>query len=636
MSDILKKDPTASEPLGEDERLLQVGQWYWIKYQKSDKEPWFGCIVHLGSNYAELKSPGASYTRVLLEEFDQYCTFEPHPDQVIESNVKKQQSKVVQLMGEVQALTARLAVAPSPELTQGGHTTALAKLDPQVDFDAYKLALTEAKTSTLPTLFKKIEEANEQLAYWMTASTVPLQALSQSLKGSLKVINERIFSVELYAGLIERVVQIQDGTPAALDAKVHLMQRRCYMDEECLARYEAGGMDFKDLERFDEWLARPENLERILPHPRCIVAFKVRRDQKEIEWGGDLHLFIQLSIEAKLDDKTFLYIRNGDQLFRLSTGVEFDEKLFPDMDQDMYSGKLWAKMSGDDPDEIISDREYQGIQEGHQAKLKEWRAKRKAAEAEARRTGKESEFHEWAPRLYDTFAPFDRSSVYYDDIQAKIHDDLQTHNRIALIIQGLLDRSPVLHPHPPWQIGTPEGFQQALTLVYDVSRALPGGTPPDFEAYRRRVNLALKVGSVTVGQEDLWLLHEGQKESDRRANDWRHRGETYRPKRFEPYGNPGPGLVARVAEYAPRSKMCTFRWTRERLSHDRWGPKGRVPTKFKVSADKLLNIDAYTPGDFRQFFDDPRTRQDYLRWAPLLLTAEDYYAGKVKLDETKG
>jgi len=38
----------------------------------------------------------------------------------------------------------------------------------------------------------------------------------------------------------------------------------------------------------------------------------------------------------------------------------------------------------------------------------------------------------------------------------------------------------------------------------------------------------------------------------------------------------------------------------------------------------LLNVDAYVPGDYRQFYLDPRTRQQYLQWAPLLLAAEDF------------
>jgi hypothetical protein len=60
-----------------------------------------------------------------------------------------------------------------------------------------------------------------------------------------------------------------------------------------------------------------------------------------------------------------------------------------------------------------------------------------------------------------------------------------------------------------------------------------------------------------------------------------------------------------------------------------------VNCHIKVSASRLLNVDAYTPGDYHQFFDDPRTRALYLKWAPLLLTAEDYHAGKRKIGPEK-
>lgn len=53
-----------------------------------------------------------------------------------------------------------------------------------------------------------------------------------------------------------------------------------------------------------------------------------------------------------------------------------------------------------------------------------------------------------------------------------------------------------------------------------------------------------------------------------------------------------------------------------------------IPSRFKCSTSKLLNVSAYTPGDYKQFYADPRTRADYLKWAPLLLAAEDFYARK--------
>ena len=44
--------------------------------------------------------------------------------------------------------------------------------------------------------------------------------------------------------------------------------------------YTDGGMDFGDIGKFDKWVATPENLNRVLPDQRGIVAFQVRRHGK--------------------------------------------------------------------------------------------------------------------------------------------------------------------------------------------------------------------------------------------------------------------------------------------------------------------------------------------------------------------
>jgi hypothetical protein len=190
----------------------------------------------------------------------------------------------------------------------------------------------------------------------------------------------------------------------------------------------------------------------------------------------------------------------------------------------------------------------------------------------------------------------------------------------------------VFHPHPPWQLWTAEGFESALRLVYDDSRALTPGEAPDFETYRARLNASLRVGSITVGQDVLWELHEGEREAKRLDNDWRTRTK-YRPKTFRPYGNPGPGVLAPLAGFSKRSGTCTWKWTRRRLRGTWRGDGERIPCSFSAPAAEVLNVDAYQPGDFHQFFDDPRTRADYLRWAPLLLVAEDFKAGKRRVGD---
>ena len=60
----------------------------------------------------------------------------------------------------------------------------------------------------------------------------------------------------------------------------------------------------------------------------------------------------------------------------------------------------------------------------------------------SRRSAKERIRPGVRPELgYRCFEPFDPSSVHFDDIAAKVREDQDHHNRVALILQGLLDRS---------------------------------------------------------------------------------------------------------------------------------------------------------------------------------------------------
>ena len=136
---------------------------------------------------------------------------------------------------------------------------------------------------------------------------------------------------------------------------------------------------------------------------------------------------------------------------------------------------------------------------------------------------------------------------------------------------------------------------------------------------------------MTVGQQYQWERAEAEKENARRANSSRHQRDNWDLKFFKPQGNPGPGRVAKVVKLN-RKGHCVFEWTRKYLRVDSWCEADRpILTDTAIDPSRLLNISAYTPGDFKLFYADPRSRRNYLKWAPFLLTAEDYYAGKVKL-----
>lgn len=636
---------------------LEIGQWYWVKQYETvysededgedevrEVKPWLGCIARIGSNYVKLVGirnyQSQSYKRVLFEEFDEWCTPEANPDKLIASKVEMYRANIGELMNDVKRLTSGLGIAPKGTIAEHSEesTTALAVAHGTENIQDHKNALIRAKEETLPALFKKIENESRGMAAWMKAQLIPMEAEADNLKVSTEVIDQRIFTVELYAGLIEKTIQIKKGKPAPNDTKIHLFQRRHYMDEECLAEYEAGGMDYKSIRDFDKWLTKKANLNRILPHSRCIVAFQVRRNTKDRE-GFTLNDFIAIAQEIEADEKTFLYIRNGKQVFRLSTGIDFGEQLFPDQNQSTLLGdnSLWMEISHGCK-RVVSQREYDHIQEKRAERMAEWEEDMRKWEAkQAKKKKKEDRF--WAPNKpynMDHWQKCTPESVYYDDAMKMVAMAAMEHNRVAVVLQGLLDRSPALHPHPPWQIWKPDGFANAIELVYDSTRVLTDGDRPDFEAYRTKLNASIKKGSRTVGQQDFWERIEAEKEYQRQCDDYRVK-RAHHWVRYTPYGNPGPGIIAKVIRLG-RSGLCHYEWERERLrpkwvsdpenpGYDKLDETG-ITTRFSCGKSKILNVDAYTPGDFKIFYSDPRTRADYLKWAPLLLAAEDWHASK--------
>lgn len=626
-----------AERIEPEDATPKVGQWVWVKLSGSDHESadrhdgehhvWLGCITHVGSNFVKIQGV-RFHTRIHFDQLDERCTPEPNPTTFIAAQIDKRRERVRELLAEVRRVAAALGVTPMQALEDStDHTTqALATASGTADVKAHEAALIKAEKQTLPELFKRVENENEWLAKWMHAEVIPLKAELEHHKQVIEPIKQRIFTVQLYAGLVEQLEQIADGAPAPNDAKVHLFQRRHYMDEECLIHYTAGGMKFDDLAAFDAWLVHPENRDRLLPMPRCIVAFRVRRWPRKYDSDASIADFIKFFFESDYDKITFLYIRNGDQVWRLNTAVEFDAQLFPNREESTLlaagSGeKLWMEVAWNEPRQIIPDRQYQNLlrerAEEHaeyKRKLAAWkRLPKRERDARPRPSY-------WPP--HEVWEPVDQSSTFYDAAMQKMRDEMNAHNRIAVVIQGLLDRSPALHPHPPWRIWTPEGFERAIELVYDTSHALTPGDAPDFEAYRARLNASLKPGCVTVGQQAAWMRAMAEKYNHQHQHE---RERTH----YKPYGNPGPGELARVKRI-DRNGRCHYTWIREHKTERSWR-EGAYPTKFACSPDKLLNVDAYTPGDFKIFFDDPRTRANYIEWAPLLLLAEDYHAGKRRI-----
>lgn len=626
-----KEKPTITKIPTSDE--VSLGQWYWYIHKDTEttkQEKWLGCITEIGSNYVEIRSPGSrSYyrERVHFDKFYETLIFEPNAAKVIQENIDLNKSKVNYYLEEIKRITAALGVSEKQLLPEEkASSTDLVIMSGTDNIKKYKKDLIKAKDTTLPNLFKLIENHSNELADWMTAETLTLEATMKVFKKSISKIEEKIFSVQLYAGLTEEIVQCSEGEPAPFAEKLHVMQRRLYMDEECLLDYQHGGMEFGSIKKFDEWISKPNNRDRIMPFPRCIVSMQVRRNSKEREsYGALLTAFINFHLE-KMDKLTFLYLRNGDQVYRLGCDLNFGEMMFPNHSIYNPGESSMVRTFCGRIDEMISRSEYEDRCKEHEEK------KRKSDEWK-----KQHPDENWIHNPYHSHSfrpsewePFDQSSVYFDDCLKKLQNEIEQYNRIAIIIQGLFDRSPVFHPHPPYKTWNPKGFKEAIELVYDSSNILYAGEKPNFKVYRAKCNASLNADSVVIGQELIWEKKEAQIENNRIRNNWRNQHRDYYHKTFRPYGDPGPGYIAKMSKWS-RTRKATFKWERERRTYTNFGDDKPISCSITVEEKNLFNVSGYKPGDYKQFFQDPRTRAEYLKWAHILLTAEEFHAGNIKI-----
>lgn len=615
-----------------DFEQAELGQWYWTSHRDEDRL--LMCLMEIGTNYVELREPelrGYRVKRVHRDEFSTELTFEPNPEQHIQKMVQHYQDAMAANMAEIQRLTESLGIAPQLTHQTSGDAEgkSLALLSGQVDVGAFKNALVLAKKETLPALFKRHEELAGELSRWLGAPSMTLKARLEPMKASIENIDDRIFNINLYAGIFENIQTIADGAPAAKEERLRICQRRLYMDEECLLDYEAGGMEFDGLKAFDQWLAKPVNRDRILPFPRCMVSMRVRRNVKDRS-GIGLDAYVQIR-EAQADKLTFLIVRNGDQLYRVSTEIDFGELMFPeravfDPSEPMMM-KVWSR---DKIDQMMTKREFDSrVEESNrrEAAQKQWELENPKAEWEKANPNKD--WHYANPHRGERFSthnwePFDDSSVYFDQGMRLLHSQIKEYNRIALVVQGLFDRTQTLIPHNPVQLWRPTSFAASVELVYDGSMALHWGEAPDIHAYIAACNALTNADSVMFGQELQWMEREAERENRRTENNWRiPSNNKYYYKTLRPKGDPGPGRVAKMAGWTPRSRMATFTWLKARRAYS----DDMVRAQLKAPLDKLFNVSAYKLGDFKRFFVDPRTRAQYLEWAPMLLSAEDYHRG---------
>jgi hypothetical protein len=163
-----------------------------------------------------------------------------------------------------------------------------------------------------------------------------LEQVRQKLNGVIEVFKKKISkimrvitTIELYLGIDEELFQIQEGELAPKETPISFRQAVLYMDEE-IGHWKNGGLDFTNIDWFDQWLVKDENFKKLLPEEKGLVVFRPRRYDKD--YGSDPHYNASMNQENKY--RTYLLIRNGECLYRVYTeNIVILPRLFPKRDE---------------------------------------------------------------------------------------------------------------------------------------------------------------------------------------------------------------------------------------------------------------------------------------------------------------
>lgn len=130
--------------------------------------------------------------------------------------------------------------------------------------------------------------------------------------------------IELYLGIEEELFQLQAGQTADENEPLTLRQKVLFMDEE-VGILDDQGLDWTQIDQFDEWLLKDKHYEILIPEKKAIVVFKPRRKNKTY-YDADRRKE-EIDIRNKMP---YFLMRNGENLYRVYTDkMTVPERLFP-------------------------------------------------------------------------------------------------------------------------------------------------------------------------------------------------------------------------------------------------------------------------------------------------------------------
>lgn len=499
-----------------------------------------------------------------MAEFDEYFEFVPDG-----STIRQQQ--VASLMGELSSIdlnmiqTRKSLTGFTPHVENGELSTSTALVPTGTSMDTAKKAVAEVRNSTMK-LKKDMELKTKKLSLWVKEQSRALAIKAQEMTAIVQKMEEAIWTINLYLGKDEQIYVLRKGNPAPAEEKISIRQGIGFMDEECAIAARSGGIDIESVEQFDEWLLEDDkHLRQVLPETKGIIALHIKRYKQDY---GNPWEDVQKN-EANLK-WTYFLIRNGDNLYRVYVDMNVGSILFPTKDE--FEDLFWVEET------------------------------------------------DWNDPARPTIRhPVKPGSKQYMQALDRAEARRKHYLRIVLVLQGLMDRTPIFKPMPIDRINIcdPRHCEEWLNLIYEENVLTDGR--PTFREWQKTINEELDVGFRIIGIFDY-------------ASKLRGNEKEYEPCRLYPVrANYPDSKVLYTIEDKEAEKYgdrYVFRYERKGeqiYKRDAWNYQDRYvePTVrarcWLLKSDRfILNFDSATVEEMEYYINHRLSRHEYRDMVPLL------------------
>lgn len=390
-----------------------------------------------------------------LEEFEDECTIvsEEEALKFLDEEIQKLNKKMSQDFEVEKTIEKDIkALLPSSdkiEEVESKVTALVPSLDSMPKLVLFGKSL-ETKQNELEKKSEDIKDLVKRMQELMEIRLERFKVIVESVSKIITKFQKMVWNIEIYLGVKESIIQLMEGQPADINEKIRIRQRVLYMDEESMILAEEGGLDFRKLEDFDDWLVSDKkHIEGLIPEIKGVVVMKIRRSEKE--YSEDPWINSKLKAENK---KTYFLIRNGENLYRIWTDFEVGSKVFLSC-----------------------------------AEVEDFFVRRETDYDDSRRRVKERKLK---PGDYD-----------YGKAQKEVRDYQEDQFRTMMFMAGIIDRTSIFKPFPQEfqgkDIMKPDVWNELVTLIYDSDNLLPTKRPL-FDKFRKSINSQIEVGTRIVGR----------------------------------------------------------------------------------------------------------------------------------------